>query len=299
MKSLPPVLKLFIAFVVVLSLGSVAIKLKPEKLYWSHETKLHIAASFYTLGEFAEVVGKDRVEVRVITPPGTESHDYEPSPKDSEIVNSSDIFIYNGMGFDSWAEKSAQHMGEKAINSSTFIEPIGNDPHFWLDPLSAVKIVEGIAKKLSIIDPNNGDYYTKNAQEYMRELRTLHLDYQNGLSSCNNRNIVVSHNAFSYLTSRYNINSLVIAGISPEEEPSPKYMAEIANQAKDLSVKYIFFESLVSPRLSQTIANEIGAQTLVLNPVEGLTDEDRSTGQNYITIMKANLENLRKAMQCK
>jgi zinc transport system substrate-binding protein len=110
--------------------------------------------------------------------------------------------------------------------------------------------------------------------------------------------IVVSHQAFNYLAKRYGFTTLYISGISPDEEPSPKRIAEIATLAKEKNIKYIFFETLVSPKIANTIASEIGAQTLILNPLEGLTADDIKTGKSYISIMKANLINLQKAMEC-
>ena len=110
---------------------------------------------------------------------------------------------------------------------------------------------------------------------------------------------MASHAAFGYLAERYNINVISIAGISPEEEPSPKRMAEIAQLAKQKNIKHIFFETLVSPKLSETIAREIGAETLVFNPLEGLTNEEIATGEDYISVMEKNLVNLRTALICK
>ena len=123
-------------------------------------------------------------------------------------------------------------------------------------------------------------------------------EYKQGLSSCEGKNIITSHAAFGYLAAAYGLNQVPIAGLSPDAEPSPRQLADIAKFAKDNQVKYIFFESLVSPKLSQTIATEVGAQTLVLNPIEGLSEEEMSHGKTYFSVMQDNLTNLRTALQC-
>ena len=122
--------------------------------------------------------------------------------------------------------------------------------------------------------------------------------YRQGLSNCAEKNIITSHAAFGYLATTYGLNQVSISGLSPDAEPSPQQLADIVKFAKDSHVKYIFFESLVSPKLSQAIANEVGAQTLVLNPIEGLSDEELAQGKDYFSIMRNNLKNLQTALQC-
>lgn len=173
-----------------------------------------------------------------------------------------------------------------------------NDPHIWLDPVRAQKEVEVIRDALATVDPAGQEIYAKNAAMYLQKLVSLHDEYQKGLASCQIRTIIVPHNAFQYLGQRYDITIESIAGVSPDEEPSPKRMAELSDIAKARGVKYIFFETLVSPKLAETIAKEAGIDTLVLNPVEGLTVDDEKAGETYISLMQKNLEQLRKAMDC-
>jgi zinc transport system substrate-binding protein len=130
-------------------------------------------------------------------------------------------------------------------------------------------------------------------------LSELDEKYRIGLAECAIRDAVASHAAFGYLAKRYNLNMINIAGLSPKEEPSPRRMAEIAELARAKNIQYIFFETLVSPKLAETIAREIGAQTLVFNPIEGLTDQELAAGEDYISIMEKNLANLRTALRCR
>lgn len=268
--------------------------------------KLTVFASFYPLGHFTEQVGGDTVTVKVVTPPGVEAHDFEPSPRDIVDISNADIFIYNGGGFDPWAEKLAQSLHESGIiviNMSEALkgaisEPSRSNPHFWLDPilaLSEVEVVRAALTKKNVIEEN---LYRTNADIYSEKLLALHMEYGDALASCALRDIIVSHAAFEYLGTRYTIGVHAIAGVSPDEEPSPKELGELATFAREKGIKHIFFETAVSPKLAETIAQEVQAETLVLNPIETLTEEEVRAGEDYISVMKKNLNNLKKALQC-
>lgn len=268
-----------------------------------------IAASFYPLAEFAKQVAGEKAEVINVVPSGIEPHDFEPSPHTLAKIYSARIFIFNGSGFDMWAEKIKQDLekqGSAIINMTEHFELLRGakgeeenlDPHIWLDPILAKKEVEIIRDDLKKNDPRRAASYDSNAEQYLAELSELDEKYKAGLASCAIRDAVASHAAFGYLGKRYNLNVVAIAGISPEEEPSAKKLAEIAEFAREKNVKYIFFETLVSSRIADTIAKEIGAETLVFNPLEGLTEEETVAGKNYISIMEENLASLRKAFLC-
>ncbi len=272
---------------------------------------MKIVASFYPLAEFAKQIGGEQVEVVNIVPPGLEPHDFDPSSQDIAKTYSATLFIFNGSGFDPWAEKISPELEKKniAIIKMTqyfnLLESIdeqegeGNiDSHIWLDPVLAQKEVEIIKDAFKAIDPDNSLTYELNAENYLSKLSELDKKYRDGLASCAIRDAIVSHSAFGYLANRYGINIIPIAGISPEEEPSPRRISEIAEIARQKNIKYIFFETLVSPKLAETIANEIGAETLLFNPLEGLTKEELTAGKNYISIMEENLTSLRQALLC-
>jgi len=273
--------------------------------------KIKITASFYPHADFAKNIGGDLVDVTNVTPAGAEPHDYEPTPRDIARVYDSRLFIINGNGVDGWGEKIAgelKNRGVTVVNMSDILLPIKNndpqenrpyDPHYWLDPLNAQKEADVIADALIKIDSAHEKEYNKNRDAFKFRLSELDKQYSSGLAVCERKEIVTAHNAFNYLANRYNLSTLYILGFSPDAEPSSQVIAEISTQAKQRGVKYIFFETLVDPGLAQTIAGEIGAQTLVLNPIEGLTNEDISQGKDYISIMKENLSNLRIALQCK
>lgn len=296
--------------VVIIAVVLLILYAKSRKAPQTVAPGVRTAASFYPLAHFTEKAGGQAVEVYNVTPAGAESHDFEPTPQDIKRLHSSRLFIYNGGGFDPWAEKVSANIkrsGVKTLDmSSRFTllsggdrEKGGTDPHIWLDPLLAIKEVEIIRDALIETAPEKAGEFTDNSNNYINELRSLQKSYEDALSACLKREIVVSHNAFSYLAKRYNINVTSIAGTSVHEEPSPRRIGEIAKSARARGIEYIFFETLVSPKIAQTVAAEAGAKTLVLNPIEGLTQKEIEAGRDYISVMKENLDNLRIALSCK
>ncbi len=259
---------------------------------------MNVTASFYPLAFISQRVGGKLVQVTQITPGGVEPHDYEPTPQDLTAVSNSQIFIKNGYGVDAWADNI---VGVKATSKIEAMN--GNsglqDPHMWLNPLNLISEAEVIRDAFVAGDPENSAKYMLNAQGLINDLKGLDQEFKDGLKECKVRQIVTSHDAFRYMAKRYNFETLAIAGLSPEEEPSPKRLAELSDFAKKNNIKYIFFETLVSPKLADTIAKEIGAKSLVLNPIEGLTREEAIMGKDYLFLMQENLKNLRTAMQCK
>jgi len=271
--------------------------------------KLLVTTSFYPLYFFAAQIGGAKAEVINITPTGLEPHDYEPTARDLVLIENSRLLILNGQGLEAWGNNLEQNLDSRRTTVVKVGEGLSDreltssgknqlDPHVWLSPPKAEKLVTKILQGFSQVDPTNTNYYETNAAELQSKLRKLDQDYQQGLSQCANKNIITSHAAFAYLAAAYGLNQVSIAGLSPEAEPSPRQLADLAALAKNQKIKYIFFESLASPKLAETLANEVGAQTLVLNPLEGLNNEDLQNGQNYFTIMQTNLTNLKIALQC-
>jgi zinc transport system substrate-binding protein len=272
--------------------------------------KLRVTASFYPYYFFASQIGGDKANVINITPAGGEPHDYEPTSQDIVNIESSQLLILNG-SVEPWATKIKVDLHGKntmiletgsGLFSQTVVDEQGinsTDPHIWLSLKLARVQINSILNEFIKIDPQNTIYYQANTKKLLSAIDNLDNEYRLGLSDCRLKDIITSHAAFGYLATDYGLKQVPIAGLSPDSEPSLKQMAEIANFAKANNVKYIFFESLISPKLSQTIASEIGAKTLVLNPIEGLTPDELSQGKTYLTVMNDNLQNLKVALDCK
>lgn len=274
------------------------------------EKKLVIVATFYPLAEFAQAVGGDAVSVTTIVPAGAEPHDYEPTPRDILAAYRSQVFLLNGSGLDPWAEKIRPDLERNDVtivqmSERVLLLPISDtgmmtrvDPHFWLDPMRAITEVQAIRDVLIARDPTRSVDFARNAATFVAELQVLDEEYQSGLSHCALHTIVTSHQAFGYLADRYGFEAVSVSGLSPEAEPSPNRMAEVVRLVNQKGVKYIFFESLVSPKVAETLADETGTRTLVFDPIEGLTDTKRAEGKNYLSIMRDNLQSLQTALQC-
>lgn len=286
----------------------------------SDETTLTVAATFYPLAYLAEQVGGAQITVVNATPTGVEPHDYEPSPRELAKVGKADILLINGAGLDPWAEKASvdwQKQGQRVLVMSQVLEALSTvdehddeheddhgheqsayDPHFWLDPIRAQQMVEIIRDVLTQADPANANWYQQNAAEAMGRLSKLDEDYKTSLANCKQREIVVAHDAYNYLANRYDLELHAIAGLSPDAEPSARRLADLADLVKAHGISTIFFETLVSSKLADTVARETGAKTAVLNPIEGLTAEQTFKGQNYDILMRENLAQLRLALIC-
>ncbi len=269
-------------------------------------TKIEVVSTIYPWADIAQNIGGELVQVTTLTSPGKEPHDYEPTPQDLVKLYQADVVILNGNGVDAWAEKLVDELrkkGVRTIRMSDQLEALtddsGVDPHFWLDPVLAREAVDYISVPITMtLVGQNAVQATERAKLYQTRLDALDTEYRIGLAQCERREIVTSHNAFRYLAKRYKLTNYYILGLSPEEDPSPQKIAEVADLARQKGTTTIFFETLVSPKLAQTIANEIGVKTATLNPIEGLTEKELASGKDYIGTMQENLRHLRSALNC-
>jgi zinc transport system substrate-binding protein len=172
----------------------------------------------------------------------------------------------------------------------------GADPHVWLDPVRFATIGDRLAERLATVDPAHADEYRTRGAALRRDLDALDTEFANGLKQCRRKEFVTSHDAFGYLADRYQLSQIAISGLNPDEEPSAQRLAEVSDLARARGVTTIFFESLVSPKLADTIAREVNVKTAVLDPIEGVED---ATKDDYLSVMRANLVQLRAALECR
>lgn len=275
----------------------------PDAANTPSSDKIFVVTTVYPLAEFVQQVGGDRVYVVNVTPAGAEPHDYEPSPRDVARVADADLLVYVGGGLDTWAADMSAAItanGRVALGLDKLLVETksGLDPHVWLDPVLAQEIVKTIQTSLVQLDPEHADEYKQRSEAYIKRLNDLDADYFVALKTCDLNDIIVSHDAFGYLARRYDFVIHPITGLSPDSEPSVKDLTNLAREAKKLGVKTVFFETLVSPELAQTLAKEVGAETAVLNPLEGLSETELAAGDDYVSVMMQNLQALRTAMLC-
>jgi zinc transport system substrate-binding protein len=280
--------------------------------------KLDVVVAFYPLQFVTERVGGEAVSVANLAKPGAEPHDLELSPKQVGEISDADLVVYL-KGFQPQVDEAvAQQAGDRAFDVST-VQPLqaatdgghehegeteeaqaeeaeGDlDPHVWLDPTRLATIGDRLAERLAEIDPAGSDGFQERAAALQADLDRLDQEYKTGLATCQRREIVTSHAAFGYLAARYDLEQVGITGLSPDAEPSAQRLAEVAEEAREHHATTIFFETLVSPKIAETIAREVGADTAVLDPIEGLPPG--STG-DYLSVMRSNLAALRTALGC-
>ncbi len=276
--------------------------------------RLRVITAFYPLQYAAERVSGGHADITSLTQPGAEPHDVELRPKDVARLNDADLVVYL-RGFQPALDDSIAQVAESDVLDVGAIPGVldrggtddehadhthdtaGTDPHFWLDPLRLATVGDELAERLARLDPEHAAAYRRHAKELRDDLEALDDDYAAGLASCASRVLVTSHESFGYLARRYDLEQIGVEGLVPDQEPSPAQISEVARFVREHGVSTIYHETLVSPRIAETVAAETGARVAVLDPLEGLTPD--SPGGDYLTVMRANLRTLRKGQSCR
>jgi len=257
-----------------------------------------VVAAFYPLAYAAEQIGGGGVAVRNLTPAGAEPHDLELTAGDVKDVQDADLVLYLGEGFMPGLERAVAGRdgtsldllgGQKLVSGREEGGDSAPDPHVWLDPVRYAGMVRAIGTALR--DKAAAD-------DLAKRLEALDAELRGGLATCKRRQIITSHAAFGYLAGRYGLEQVPLEGLSPEAEPSARGIEQLVRLVRSSGATTVFFETLVSPKLARTVAREAGAQTAVLNPIEGLTADDITGGADYFSVMRDNLRALRKALGC-
>lgn len=280
--------------------------------------KLTVYTTVFPVYDFVRNIGKDKVNLNYIIPPGVEPHDYEITPKVLKDIQNADLLIKNGLGIDNFVDKIESESDLKIVTASEGITPLTYseeeehdhdhdheeeisdehnhgeyDPHVWLDIDLAIKECTNIKDALIESDEENKEYYEENYNNYIKELENLNTKYNKELKNITKNDIIVSHDAYGYLCHKYNINQISVTGISANQEPSLSKISEISNYVKAHNINYILFDGLVNPKVSQTIANEANIDTAILYSIDGLTKKDFDNNASYVSLMEKNLETLK------
>jgi zinc transport system substrate-binding protein len=290
---------------------------------------LRVVAGFYPLAYAAEQVGGDSVEVINLTPPGGEAHDLELSPQQVAEIGEADLILYIP-GFQPALDEAIEQVApDRALNVTEALAllpaedhahedeaghtdesdhaqeeeaahadegghgSLDGDPHVWLNPLNMATIGDEIASRLTALD--SAGPFAAGAQALTASMNTLNDEWAQGTAECRSRDLVVSHEAFGYLAQQYDFAQIGIAGLTPDAEPSPARLAEVADLVRERGITTIYYETLVDPAVAETLAAETGATTAILDPLEGLLEGSTET---YVTVMQANLEQVRTGQGC-
>jgi zinc transport system substrate-binding protein len=277
------------------------------------EGRFSVVSAFYPLQFASERIGGPDVTVTDLTKPGAEPHDIELTARQVAEISDAGLVVHL-RGFQPAVDEAvAQEAAGRAFDAASVVQllPRGNetdsapgedhaetaggmDPHVWLDPVRFATIADHLGERLARAEPAHAAGYIERARALHAELDALNAEYAERLRTCARRELVTSHSAFGYLAQRYGLSQIGITGISPETEPSPRRLADVAREARATGTTTIFFETLVSPKVAETIAREVGATTAVLDPLGGPTEP----GADYFSVMLANLAVLTKALGC-
>jgi len=260
-----------------------------------------VVVSTFSLYEAACAVAGDTLHIRSIVPLGSDAHLFSPNPTHVADISKSQLFIYNGKGFETWVEplKNTLPKTMSVMDMSTHVTLLQNDPHYWLDIDNMIKITQTLDGQFSKLSPANTELFHKNATAYIIQLEKLKADYATGLHECKNRTLITNHDAFGYLAHANKLENISVIGLSSDEQPSAKTISKIVELVQKHKIKTIFFEELISDNVAQTIAKETGAKAQPLQPLENISEDELKLHQNYLTIMENNLKKLREAMECR
>jgi zinc transport system substrate-binding protein len=250
-----------------------------------------VVAAFYPLAWAAEQVGGDGVVVTDLTPAGAEPHDLELTPRDVQAARDADLVLYLA-GFQPALDDALEDAQGRSVDLLARRSPAtahGVDPHVWLDP----RAYAGLARQIATAIGQGAS-----ADGLVARLHRLDRAFARGLARCARRELVTSHAAFGHLARRYGLEEVPLSGLEPEAEPSPRDLERLVERVRATGATTVFVEPLVSPKLAETIAREAGVRTAVLNPLEGLTRDQLEAGEDYVTVMEANLAALRRALGC-
>lgn len=292
----------------------------PERRKFIEQDKVSIVTSIYPMYDFASKIAGDKAEIYNLVPAGIEPHDFELTTGDMQLLETADLFIYNGAGMEHFVDQTMKSVSNKdllVVEAAEHVDLIeakeqeehhglfGHehhekyDPHTWLSIRNAMKEAEAIKDALVSIDSANQGYYEENYQVLLSQLEDLEQEYTTQLREYSGQTIVVAHEAFGYLCNEYGLSQLAVEGLTSDSEPDSARMAEIVEFCKAYNIDVIFFEELVSPKVAQTIADEVGAKTDVLYTIEGRTPSQEAENIDYIAMMRQNLEVLQKAFSTK
>jgi len=294
-----------------------------------HAVGLQVVTTLFPLYDFARTIGGDKAQVTMLLPPGVEPHTFEPKPEDMIRVSRAGLFVYTSRYMEPWAEKIVTGIDSKSLQVVNAGERVsyqagvkegghdhgqkdggdydndhahgqkGMDPHIWLDFANAALMVDTILDGFIAADPANGTVYRQNAEALKTRLITLDEQYRKSLSSCSTRKLLHGgHYTFGYLARRYNLEYHALNGISSDSEPSAERMVALVREIRSSGATYLFAEELLSPRLTETLAQEAGVGVLMLHGAHNLSRDDLSRGVTFFDLMERNLEQLQKGLQC-
>ena len=289
------------------------------------EEKIKVIATLFPQYDFAKQIGGDKVDVSLLLTPGTETHTYEPTPQDIINVNKADLYIYTGKYMEPWSDKIANSIksNKQLLDESKNINLINEeqfekehdtidnneeesdnshhheyDPHIWLNPQNAIGMVKNIEEELCNIDPQNKEYYQKNAENYINQLESLDTEIETTIKESPKNKIAFGGTfAYAYFIQRYNLQYVsAYDSCGENSEPSVTKVKEVIDYMKENNINVIFYQELSAGKIADTISKETRATKLVFHTIHNASQEEINNGETYISLMQKNLQNLKQAL---
>lgn len=280
--------------------------------------KITIVTTLFPQYDFARQIAGDKAEVTMLLNPGTESHDYDPTPSDMIKINNADLFIYTGKYMEAWAADILDSVDNKELDILDVSKNITlhkttedeeheheeneseehiheYDPHIWTSPKNAIIMLNNILEELIKIDSENEEYYRNNAENYIKQLEELDSEFKDIVAHSEYNTIYFGGRfAMLYFVEEYGLNYVsAFDSCSSETEPGAKLVTKIVDDMKKNGAGVVYYEELASTKTAQAIADEIGGEILLLHSCHNVSSDDFNNGVTYISIMKQNAENLK------
>ncbi len=291
---------------------------KPKTPISQETNKIKVMTTLFPLYDFTKAIGGDMVEVKLLLPPGVESHSYEPKPDDLIRINNSHMLVYTGIFMEKWIQNIIKENKGRPllIDASKDVKFIKSsikdshdskhdhdhkiDPHIWLDFDNVKLIIKNITEGLISLSPENKAVFLKNMNDYLIKIDELDKKYKNTLSTCRSRNIIFGgHNTFSYLAARYDLKFIPFyKGLEPDEEPSPKHIIKIVDTIKKQGIKAIFYEEIENSKVASVIASETNVKLLKVSSAHNVTRQDIDMNVSFLEIMEKNLSAFKEGLEC-
>lgn len=285
--------------------------------------QVKVTTTIYPLYSIVKEIGANKVQLHNMIPFGVEAHGFDPTPNDIAKLSKSDIFIVSSDAMEPWKDKIIESLKieNKVFDMSQYVQLIemeeedahhdshghkheghegeNIDPHYWVSLNNYITMIHTISKLLIEKDPQNREYYEQNSASYLEKVNALKSKFDASMQTCTNKKILVNHDAFSYFAHDYDVKQYSVSGMTPENKPSAKQIAQLIKIVKQEGINTVFFEEFASPKVAQTIAKETNTKTDSLRPVENISKEENEKGIGYVEIMEENLQKLKFAMGCK
>lgn len=305
--------RIFLLAALIISVLFIVTGCKKEE---SNSDKLSIVTTLFPQYDFARQIAKDKADIKLLLKPGTESHDYDPTPTDIISINKADVFIYTGENMEVWAHDIIESIDNDNLNIldvSKGIELTKSeeeheeeehahdheyDPHIWTSPKNAIVMINNILDILIKVDPDNKSFYEKNAKEYIKKIESIDSEIKDVVENSEYDTIYFGGRfALLYFVKEYNLKYIsAFDSCSSETEPSAKLVTDIINEMKKNGAKTVFYEELTDPKAAKSIAEEIDGDTLLLHSCHNLSSKDFENGESYVSIMEKNIVNLKKGL---